>query len=192
MPSTAVPNILTDPGYLFWAPLASTEPTNTVAGSKFTDSWPVAWINLGATEDGSEFSYETSVEAVRVAEYFDPIKWASTDRSGSFAFNLADWTLTNWVRVLNGGTKTVVSGTGATTLSSYTPPNPGAEIRSMIGWESLDPTVRIICYQTNNSGTISSAFRKAPSYATLPCTFNFEVPAAGSPFKMYAAGTARG
>jgi len=191
MPSTAVPNILTDPGYLFWAPLASTEPTNTVAGSKFTDSWPVAWISLGATEDGSEFSYETSVEAVRVAEFFDPIKWASTDRSGSFAFNLADWTLTNWVRVLNGGTKTVVSGTGATTLTSYVPPNPGAEVRSMIGWESLDNTVRIICYQTINSGTISSAFRKAPAYATLPCTFNFEVPAAGSPFKMYTAGTAR-
>ena len=191
MPSTAVPNILTDPGYLYWAPLASTEPTNTVAGSKFTDSWPVAWINLGATEDGSEFSYETSVEAVRVAEFFDPIKWASTDRSGSMAFNLADWTLTNMSRALNGGTKTVVSGTGATTLTSYTPPNPGAEVRAMIGWESLDATVRLICYQTLCSGTISSAFRKAPAYATIPCTFNFEVPAAGSPFKYYTAGTAR-
>jgi len=192
MPTTAVPNILQDPGYLFWAPLGSSEPTNTVVGSKFTDSWPVAWLSLGATEDGSEFSFETSVEAVRVAEFFDPIKWSTTDRSGSIAFNLADWTLTNFKRAMNGGTLTVVSGTGATTLNSYTPPSPGAEVRSMIGWEALDGTVRIIMYQTINSGTVASAFKKAPGYAVIPCTFNFEVPAAGSPFKMYTAGTARG
>lgn len=192
MPTTATPNILTDPGYLFWAPLGSAEPVNTVVASKYTDAWPVAWISLGATEDGSEFSYETSVEAVRVAEFFDPIKWATTDRSGSFAFNLADWTLTNMKRAMNGGTLTVVSGTGATTLTSLTPPSPGSETRAMIGWESLDNSVRIIAYQCLNSGTISSAFRKAPSFSTIPCTFNFEVPAAGQPWKMYAAGTARG
>jgi hypothetical protein len=64
MPSTATPNILKDPGYLFWAPLGSSEPTNTVLGSVFTDSWPVAWINLGATRDGSEFNYSTAVEAI--------------------------------------------------------------------------------------------------------------------------------
>lgn len=192
MPTTATPNILTDPGYLFWAPLGSTEPSNTVVASKFTDAWPVAWISLGATEDGSEFAYETSVEAVRVAEFFDPIKWATTDRSGSFAFNLADWTLTNMKRAMNGGTLTVVSGTGATTLSSLTPPVPGQEVRAMIGWESLDSSVRIVAYQCLNSGTISSAFRKAPAFATIPCTFNFEVPSAGQPWKMYTAGTARG
>lgn len=191
MPSTAVPNILTDPGYLFWAPLLSAEPANTVVGSKFTDSWPVAWISLGATEDGSAFTYETTVEPITVAEFFDPIRYSTTERAGNFAFNLADYTMNNLKRAFNGGTLATVSGGGATLLSSLVPPTPGNEVRAMIGWESLDNTMRIICYQTINSGSITSAYRKAPAFAVIPCTFNFEIPAAGNPWKMYSAGTAR-
>lgn len=191
MPTTATPNVLTDAGYLFWAPLASTVPTNTVTGSVFTDSWPVAWISLGATEDGSTLSYESTVEPIQVAEFFDPIRYATTARQGSIAFNLADWTLANYRRALNGGTLTVVSGTGATQLNRYRPPAPGAETRAMIGWESLDATTRVICYQTLNGGTIESAFRKAPDKALIPCQFNFEVPTSGIPFEIYTAGTAR-
>ncbi len=191
MPTTATPNILTDPGYLFWAPLGSSEPTNTVAASKFTDAWPVAWIPLGATEDGSTFSYSSNVEAIHVAEFFDPIKYATTERSGSFAFNLADYTLSNLKRAMNGGTLTVVSGTGATALNSFTPPSPGNEVRAMIGWESLDGTMRIVCYQTLQGGNVEMAFKKAPAIALIPTEFNFEVPSSGTPFKMYTAGTAR-
>lgn len=191
MPSTAVPQILTDPGYLFWAPLLSAEPTNTVVGSKFTDAWPVAWISLGATEDGSAFTYETTVEPITVAEFFDPIRYSTTERAGNFAFNLADYTLNNLKRAFNGGTLATVSGAGATLLSSLVPPTPGNEVRAMIGWESLDNTMRTICYQTINSGSITNAYRKAPAFAVIPCTFNFEVPAAGNPWKMYSAGTAR-
>jgi hypothetical protein len=47
-----------------------------VPPGKFTDALPVAWIPLGATTEGSTFSYSTSVEAIRVAEYFDPIKYS--------------------------------------------------------------------------------------------------------------------
>lgn len=191
MPTTAVPNILTDAGYLFWAPLASAEPTNTVAGSKFTDAWPVAWISLGATEDGSTFTYETTVEPITVAEFFDPIRYSTTERAGSFSFNLADYTLNNLKRAYNGGTLATVSGSGTTLLSSLVPPAVGAEVRAMIGWESLDNTIRLICYQTINSGAIASAYRKAPAFAVIPCTFSFEVPSAGNPWKMYTAGTAR-
>jgi hypothetical protein len=166
-------------------------PTNTVTASKFSDAWAVAWISLGATEEGSAFSYTTEVEAVRVAEFFDPIKWSTTDRSGNFAFNLADWTLANVKRAFNGGSLSVVSGTGATQLNLYEPPDPGAEIRAMIGWESLDSTVRIIARQTINAGEVTSAFRKAPDLALIPCQFNFEVPTAAKPFAIYTAGVSR-
>lgn len=190
--STATPNVLQDPGFLFWAPIGSTDPTNTVAGSVFTDSWPVAWINLGATEQGGTFQYDTKVEPTRVAELFDPIKYSTVERTGNIAFALADITLTNLKRVLNGGTLTVVSGTGATTLTSYTPPAPGAEVRCMIGWESLDATMRLVCYQCFQGGTLELAFRKAPDFVKFPATFNLEVPSSGVPFKVYGAGTARG
>jgi hypothetical protein len=185
--------VLTDPGYLLIAPLASTLPTNTVAGSVFTDAWAAAWISLGATEEGSTFAYSTSVEPIKVAEYFDPISYATTERAGSIAFNLADWTLSNYRRAINGGVAalTATSGTGATTLGTLEPPEPGAEVRCMIGWESLDHTVRLICHQTIQGGEITSAFQRAPSKALIPCKFQLEVPSAGKPWTMYAAGADR-
>jgi hypothetical protein len=196
MPPTAVatPTLITDAGYLFIAPLATAVPANTVAGSIFTDAWPVGFLPLGATQDGSTFSYTTNVEAIQVAEFYDPIKYATTSRNGSMAFNLANFSLSNYRRALNGGTAalTATSGTGATSLFTIAPAAVGGEVRCMIGWESLDNTVRLICYQTIQGGEIASSFKKAPDYAVIPCTFNLEVPASGTPFNMYSAGVARG
>jgi len=190
--TTATPTILTDPGYLFWAPLATSIPTNTVAGSVFTDSWAGPWVSLGATEDGSQFDYELSVEAITVAEFLDPIKYVTTGRTGSFAFNLASYTLSNLAKALNGSAPTVVSGTGATTLSRVRPPVAGQEVRAMIGWESLDNTMRAFFYQTLNSGRITTAYKKAPSFAVIPTSWNFEMPVSGISWEFYGAGTARG
>lgn len=193
MPSTATPNILTDPGYLFIAPLGSTVPVNTVAGSVFTDAWDAAWISLGATEDGSEFAYSSTVEAVRVAELFDPVTYKTTDRGGRIAFNLADFTLSNYRRALNGGVAaiTATSGTGATTLGTLEPPEPGDEVRCMVGWESLDATVRLVARQCMQGGEVTSAFRRAPSKALIPCTFQMEKPSAAAPWTMWTAGEDR-
>jgi hypothetical protein len=186
MPTTAVPQVLTDPGYLFAAPLASTLPTNTVLASKYTDAWPAAWIPLGATTEGSTFSYSTSVEAISVAEFFDPIKYSTTSRTGSIAFNLADFTLKNYKLALNGGLGaiTATAGTGTTASYDYEPVAPGSEVRVMIGWESTDNTMRLILRQTIQGGEVASAFQKAPSIAAIPCTFNMEMPVgATAPFK---------
>lgn len=189
--ATAVPNVLTDPGFLYTAVTGSTLPSNTVAGGVFTDSWPVAWVSPGATEDGSTFKYEVNIEPIKVAEFFDPIKYSTTERTGSFAFAMANWALTTIKVALNGGTLTVVSGTGATQLSSYVPPVPGAEARTMVGWESLDHTARLVCHQCINGGTVQMEFKKAPSLATVPTEWSFEIPSSGSPFIMYGAGTTR-
>ena len=192
-PAVGVPNILTDPGFLWGAPLGTAEPTPTVAGSKFTDTVPVAWVPFGATTEGSTFSYSTTVEAIRVAEFFDPIKYATTERGGSIAFNLANFTLSNYRRALNGGMAALTpTGTGGAELTSFEPPDPGAEVRSMILWESTDSTIRLLLRQCLQGGEVSSAFQKAPSVAAIPCTFNLEVPTTGAkPWKMWGAGTSR-
>lgn len=190
--ATATPLLLTDPGFLFWAPLATAEPAHAALASTYDlDVWPAAWINLGATEDGSKFKYSTTVEKIEVAEFFDPVRWQTTGREGSFAFSLANYTLNNVKRVFNGGTLATVSGAAATLSSSWTPPSPGAEVRAMLGWESLDHTVRAVVYQAINSGDVELEFAKAPKKAVLPCEFKFEIPASGIPFKKYAAGVAR-
>ena len=194
MPGTvSTPTILTDPGLLWMAPIGTAEPTPVVTAGKFSDVMPVAWIPLGATTDGSTFSYATTVEAVRVAEFFDPISWRTTERNGHIAFNLASWTLSNYKRALNGGVAALTStGTSGTELTSFEPPDPGTEVRTMIVWESTDSTVRILLRQCIQGGEVASAFQKAPSVAAIPCTFNMEIPPATTkPFKMWTAGLAR-
>jgi len=191
--ATAVPTLLTDPGYLYIAPLLTAAPTNTVVGSVFTDAWPAAYLSLGATKEGSVFNYGSTVEAMSVAEFFDPIKYATTERAGNIAFALANVTLHNMKRAMNGGVGTIapVSGTGATTLGLFEPVAPGAEIRVMIGWESFDNTTRILMRQTIQGGEVSMEFQKAPAFAGIPTTFNFEVPPTGAVFSIWSAGVAR-
>jgi hypothetical protein len=193
--SVAAPAILTNPGMLWIAPLGTADPTNTVAGGVFTDDPAVAFIPLGATEDGSEFSYTTKVDPIMVSEFFDPIQYATTERSGHIAFNLASYTLSNLQRAMNGGIAalTAVSGTGATSLFKFEPPDVGTEVRAMILWESTDHTVRLLCRQTIQGSEMKSVFKKAPTNAAIPCQFNFEIPTGGTkPFTVWGAGTTRG
>lgn len=190
-PAVAVPNLATDPGVLFWAPLGTAEPTSVVAASVFTDTWPVAWIALGATDNGSAFKWKTKFDKIEVAEFLDPLKYVSSGREGSIAFALASINATNLKRSLNGG-NLVVTGSAATTLSTYTPPAAGAETRCMIGWESLDSTERLICYQCINTGEVSIQRKKGKDNATIPIEFSLEIPSSGIPFKYITAGVNRG
>ena len=190
----ATPNILSDPGFLFYAPLASTLPTMAAAGSSYdADAWPVAWLPWGATDAGSDFNYEMKVEPITVAELFDPVKYAPTEVATSIGFALADYTLGNLARAMNApaGNVTTVSGTGATLSSKLSPPQPSQIVRRMIGWESLDHTVRLIGYQCLAAGQIQAQAKKAPEKSTIAVTFNFERPASGDSFNIWAAGVAR-
>jgi len=191
MPSIATPTILTDPGYLFRAILGTAEPTYAVTASKFTDVWAAAWVPVGATLDGTDFNYDIKVEPIRAAELLDPLAWKTTDRTGMVGFNMLDWTLTKFSWALNGGTQSIVSGTTTTQINALVPPVLGAETRCMLGWESLDGTVRFIWYQGISSGTVKSAFKRAPAVTAITTMFNLEIPSGGQPFRALTAGTAR-
>jgi hypothetical protein len=186
--TVATPFLMQDPGYMWWAPVGTTAPTNggTSSGTKFTDTFSASYVEVGATEEGHTFKYEINVEPVTVAEFLDPVLWRTTERNGSMAFNMADYTLNNWKRALNGGTITTTSN-----VSKYVPPDPGQEIRAMLVWESLDATMRIYMYQVINAASMQTEFKKAPAIAVLPCEFRFEIPTVGKPFEVYGASTAR-
>jgi hypothetical protein len=191
MPTIATPYLLRNPGFLFHAPLGTTLPTHTVTAGKFDTEWPAAWVGLGATEEGSEFTNDMSVEAISVAELFDPVAYEVTEQSSSLAFALASWTLKNLQRALNGGALSLVSGTGLTALNRLSPPDPSEITRCMIGWESLDRTIRLVGYQCLNGGTVSSAFRRAPDKALIPFELNFERPVSNKRWDIWSAGTDR-
>lgn len=193
IPAQATPNLLSEPGFLWVAAVGVTAPTNTVAGSVFTDAIGASYFPLGPTTEGSTFAYSSSVEPMRVAELFDPVRYATTERSGTFSFSLTDWTLTNVRRALNGGVGALAatSGTGATSLGLVEPVTPGQEVRCALLWESTDSTVRILIRQALQGGELSMGFTRAPDYASIPCTFNMEVPSSGAVFSIWSAGADR-
>jgi hypothetical protein len=192
MPAITVPKdaIASDPGYLYYAAVGSALPTNTVAGSVFTDTWPAAWFALGATRDGSTFNYSITTDQIVAAEYFDPLRIITTGREAGITFDLYQVHATNMKRALNGGTLTP-SGAGATLKNEFTPPNPGSEVRCMIGWESQDGTERLVAEQCFQVGSLQIARKKGAENASLPLEFRFEVPSSGFVFRYYTAGTVR-
>lgn len=193
IPTQATPNLLYDPGFLWIAAVGVTAPTNTVTASVFSDSIGVSYYPLGPTVEGSTFAYSSSVEPMRVAELFDPVRYATVERSGSMAFALSDFTATNLNRALNGGVAaiTATSGAGTTTLGTVEPVDPGDEVRCALLWESTDSTVRLFIRQALQGGEVGINFRRAPDYAAIPFTFNMETPSAGKPFTVWTAGADR-
>jgi hypothetical protein len=195
MPSLAVAtaDALYGAGRVLVGTLGSAEPTNTVVGSVFTDDWSVlsGWTLVGATRDGFEWNAQLSTTDLEVAESIDRWLTVVTGRQAGASFDMAYINLANLAIAMNGGTTTTVSGTTTTTLTSYAPPAPSAIVRKMIGWESEDSTVRWIGYQALQVGNVTFAPKKA-NYASLPTTWNLEIPAAGGAvWKKYTAGVGR-
>lgn len=192
MPVTATPFLMQDPGFLWRAAAGTAFPAGVVSGSKYTDSPSVTWIEVGATEDGKRFRYAPSIEPVTVAEFLDPVKWRTVAREGSFSFNLADFTLANLKFAMNGGTQTVLGGTGATEDNELTPAGMGSEARTALLWESSDSTMRIFMYSTINVAEMEMAFAKAPAIAVIPCEFRFELDGSGNIFKVRGTNVRKG
>ncbi len=191
--SVARPNLMVNPGMLWIGALGTTDPTNTVTAGVFSDDPAVAWIPLGPTTDGASLSYQVNVEPVTPAEFLDPVQYFTTGRSGSIAFALMDFTLSNYQRAMNAGiAKLTNTGTSGSELTTIEPPDPGAEVRAMLLWESTDRTVRLRIKQCIQGGEIQTDFKKAPDAAAIPCTFNMEIPTGSTkPFTLWGAGTTR-
>jgi hypothetical protein len=193
MPAATVPkNALSKgAGYLYYSALGGSLPAYTVAGSVFTDVWPGNWFLLGVTREGHEFVYDIDTDTIDSAEYLDPLETVTTGRTAGIKFELMQVHATNLRRALNGGTLTT-SGAGATLRSTYKPPQVGAEIRCMIGWESTDNTERLVAQQSFQVGSLSVNRKKGADNASLPVEFRFEPDINGDPFLYDSAGTLRG
>lgn len=178
-------------GYLFQAAAGVSAPANTVAGSVFTDNWPVGWNLWGVTREGHTLNVEIDTEAVEAAEYVDPLINITTGRTVTTEFEVMQIHLTNFQRAFNGGTKST-SGAGATLLTTYTLPAVGAEVRCQIGWESVDGTERWWAMQAFQTGSVGIQRQKGADNASLPLTFTFEPDASSQPIYFAAAGTTRG
>jgi hypothetical protein len=187
------PQVLTDPGILWIAPIGTAEPTPVAAGSRFTDVMPAAFLLFGPTDEGSTFSDAVDTDTITVAEFLNAIRNVVTGRTSSLSFALASWTLSNYRRALNGGVAAIApQGTAGSEVTSLEPPVEGTETRAMIMWESTDASLRLLGRQSFQTGEVSTDMKPAPDKALIPCEYAFEQPSTGlRPWKMWAAGSAR-
>ena len=97
-PTMPSPVILTDPGYLYWAPPGTALPTGVSTASAFSDSWPVAWIPVGMTLSGADFGANTTVAPLVAAESIVPLAYRPTAWAGTLSFQVLGFTATNLAR----------------------------------------------------------------------------------------------
>lgn len=176
-------------GTLWVAPIGSPEPASGVLSPITSPAtsvpWPSAWVQLGYTEDGSEFDWAPKFDPLEVAELLIPIKYVASSAASTVAFELAEITASHIKAVFNGGTVATASG-----ITSFQPPAIGTEVRSMLGWDRIDGMERIIWRQCIQTGSIKQEHKKAPKKNTLPASFMLETPTTGvAPFVHYLDGS---
>jgi hypothetical protein len=162
------------PGQLYIGLLGSAEPTDLVT------AWASGWTGLGYTFEGNKFIYQLNTAPVEVAEELDPIKNVPTGRVIKVNFTLAEITITNLKRALNGGTVTTAGG-----VVIFDPPAFGTEVRSMFGWQSDDGQERWIFRQCLSQGAVEADRKKGADKAGFPFELLLEKPATGlQPFRV--------
>lgn len=166
------------PGLLYVAPIGTSEPT-TGSGAL-----PSAWVAIGYTEAGHTFTTETTIEGIEVEEKLDPIKYSATKRESKLEVAMAETNTRNWAIALNGGTIGSPSGGFVT----FEPPDPGDEQRLMVMWQSDEGDEALLLRKVLSSGAIAVARKKAPDKATIPVTFNCEIPDNADPPWQYYGG----
>lgn len=166
-------------GLLYAAPLGTTEPADAVS------AWPTGWGTLGYTDTGSAFHYTLSKANVEVAEELDIFARVTTGRDASVDVSLAEITYRNLTLALNGGLFTLpATGKSDASAWSFEPPDLGAEVSIMIGWDA-NPTVasndlRFIFRQVSQGGAVTLENRKGNTKQVISCTFQLEKPATGA------------
>jgi hypothetical protein len=159
------------PGHLKIAPIGTPEPTDLAT------NWNGSFVDLGYTNEGSEFVFDQTYEDVEVAEELEPVEVIQTARQTTVNFALAELTAANMQRALNGGS--IVSADGIVT---FEPPSVGSFDDVMLGWEADDGLERWVFRRCRNVGSVNLPRRKGADKAILPMSFRALKPEGAAPF----------
>lgn len=164
-------NVSMGPGTIYVAPLATAEPASATA------ALDAAWREVGYTEEGSTFTFETTVEDVEVAEEFYPVAVKTTKVSAGVKFQMAEATRRNLALALNVGADADATGT-------LEPVTPGSEVRVMI-LVRKENGAQWLFRRAFQGGTVEIRNAKAPDKTLVPVDFRLEKPSGAQPWKVY-------
>lgn len=159
------------PGTIYVAPIGTAEPASATA------ALPSAWREVGYTEEGSTFTFETTVEDVNVAEEFYPVAVKTTAVSANVSFEMAEATRQNLALAVNAGADAAADGT-------FEPIDPGDEVRVMIIVDK-ENGARWLFRRAFQAGSVEMRNAKAPDKTLIPVEFRLEKPTGAQPWKVY-------
>jgi len=174
MPLVSAAAVILGPGNLWAAPLGTVEPAGNVASGALA----AGWRQIGATNDGSQFQYEQTSNAIMVEEEFDAVRWVTSARQISVVFAMAEMHRQNLALALNLGANAVNDA------SLIEPPAPNADLRVMLCHDT-DQGARWLFRQCFQVGNLAVQRKKAPDKSTLAVTFRLEKPAGVAPFRAW-------
>lgn len=164
-------NVSMGPGTIYVAPLGTSEPASATA------ALDAAWREVGYTEEGSTFVFETTTADVEVAEEFYPVAVKTTKVAAGVRFQMAEATRENLALAINVGAD--AANTGA-----LEPVAAGSEVRVMILVDK-ENGARWLFRRAFQGGTVEIRNAKAPDKTLIPVDFRLEKPSGAEPWKVY-------
>lgn len=164
-------NVTMGPGTIYVAPLGTTEPASATA------TLDAAFRQVGYTEEGSTFNFETTAEDIFVAEEFYPVAVKTTRVAANVQFQMAEATRENLALAINAGANAAETGT-------LEPVTPGSEVRVMI-LVAKENGARWLFRRAFQAGNIAMRNAKAPDKTLIPVEFRLEKPTGAEPWKVW-------
>lgn len=149
-------------GHVYVAPLGTTIPTDA------TTAWAVGWDELGyMTEDGVTITPGQESTELNAWQSFYPVRRLSTRKTLEASFTMMQWNRETLALAFGGGTFTTATG-----VTTYEPPEAGADYTVMLGIEAIDGSkiTRIIIERGNVSDVGAMPFIRTGA-AVIPITF---------------------
>lgn len=167
--------VIDGPGLLYVATFGDVAALTAAAQ---LDSLPSGWREVGYTEEGSTFTWETTSEDVEVAEEETPIRSRVTKAVGTVAFAMAQASRRNAALALN------IAANAANDGTLLEPPDPTDVGSVVLLWKSNDEfdSRGVLFRKCRQVGTLEIGRRKAPNKTLLPVEFRLEKPEGAEPF----------
>lgn len=133
-------------------------PTGTAVPADFSASFAAGWVDLGLIdENGVTFEDGKTITDILAWQLLYPARKIVADRTFKVTLVLREWTKASVALAFGGGTFTT-TGTGATLVNKYTPPDPHTiDTRQMaVDWVDNAVTYRLVLPQGLVSGNVQT------------------------------------
>lgn len=172
MPASGTPgNITAGAGWLYMAPLGTTEPATGIA------ALAADWICLGYTDGGIEINRKLTVESTFVDQETDPVLTQATKADWTLKVTLAEAKRQNLALAFGGGVTTTADGT------VLEPTDGPSMVGCMLIHDSLaTPATGNVRWLVRNAfpgGDLALKFAKAPAATQIPLEFTLAKSSSG-------------